>query len=107
MVETQYCITLDRIPEELYPEIATNHAQREEWVRLLSINLIEGYSEPLTEEFLKENNGLVIAEIELQKESQSFPLPDWVGKEVTGIKKYYNARLTMVPYSAWKKPKDK
>ncbi len=55
------------------------------------------------DEFLKENSGLVIAEIELQKESQSFPLPDWVGKEVTGIKKYYNARLTRVPYSAWKK----
>ena len=39
VVETQYCITLDRIPEEFYPEIAANQAQREEWVRLFSIDM--------------------------------------------------------------------
>jgi adenine-specific DNA-methyltransferase len=59
VVETNYCITLDRVPEELYPEIAANDAQREEWVRLFAIDKIEkdsngpGYSEPLTLEFLK------------------------------------------------------
>lgn len=37
VVETNYCITLDRIPEEFYPEIAANDAQREEWVRLLAL----------------------------------------------------------------------
>lgn len=42
VVETQYCITLDRIPERLYPEIATNERQREEWVRLLAIDEIKG-----------------------------------------------------------------
>ena len=41
VVETNYCITLDRVPEELYPEIAANDAQREEWVRLFAINEIE------------------------------------------------------------------
>ena len=66
VVETNYCITLDRVPEELYPEIAANDAQREEWVKLFSIDQIEkdlsgpGYSEPLTEEFLKDNPHLVL-----------------------------------------------
>jgi adenine-specific DNA-methyltransferase len=55
VVDTQYCITLDRIPEEFYPEIAANEAQREEWIKLFSIKDIPGYSEPLAPDFLKEN----------------------------------------------------
>ena len=56
VVDTNYCITLDRVPEELYPEIAANDAQREEWVRLFAIDEITGdltrpgYSVPLTVE---------------------------------------------------------
>ncbi|MCU0794580.1 MAG: site-specific DNA-methyltransferase [Akkermansiaceae bacterium] len=59
-----YVVTLDRIPEELYPEIAACDAQREEWVRLFAIDEIKGdlgrtgYSVPLTVEFLKENQNL-------------------------------------------------
>jgi adenine-specific DNA-methyltransferase len=59
VVETQYCITLDRIPEEFYSEIAANDAQRNEWVGLLAINEIKadlstpGYSAPLSIDFLK------------------------------------------------------
>jgi adenine-specific DNA-methyltransferase len=67
VVETNYCITLDRVPEQLYPEIASNDAQREEWIRLFAINEIKGqnlgqvaYSEPLTTEFLKANPFLAI-----------------------------------------------
>lgn len=72
VVETNYCVTLDRVPQELYPEIAANDAQREEWVKLFAIdeikaekgNLIEGgspaYTDPLTVEFLKANNKLVL-----------------------------------------------
>jgi len=66
VLETNYCITLDRVPEELYPEIAANDAQREEWVRLFAIDEIQptlehdGYSEPLTVEFLKANDKLVL-----------------------------------------------
>jgi adenine-specific DNA-methyltransferase len=66
VVETQYCVTLDRVPEELYPEIAANDTQREEWVRLFAIDQIEGdlttpgYSAPLTVEFLKANPYLVL-----------------------------------------------
>tara|TARA_R100001377_G_C3170821_1_gene103023 strand:+ start:315 stop:776 length:462 start_codon:yes stop_codon:yes gene_type:complete len=54
VVETQYCITLDRIPESFYPEIAANEQQREEWVKLFAIDDIKadmaqpGYSVPLT-----------------------------------------------------------
>jgi CYTH domain-containing protein len=44
----------------------------------------------------------VIAEIELDTEDQVFDLPDWIGKEVTGNKKYYNAYLVKHPYTTWK-----
>lgn len=58
VVDTQYCITLDRIPEEFYPEIAANEAQREEWVELFAIDKIDGYSEPLSVSFLEKNSSL-------------------------------------------------
>ena len=67
VVETNYCITLDRVPEELYPGIAANEAQHDEWVKLFAINEIEpdtignpGYAKPLAVEFLKANNKLVL-----------------------------------------------
>lgn len=66
VTETQYCITLDRVPESLYPAIAANDAQREEWVKLFAIDEIVGdtaqvgYSVPLTVEFLKENLFLLV-----------------------------------------------
>jgi len=66
VVQTDYCITLDRVPEELYPEICANEAQRKEWVELFAIDEIEkglmkaGYSNPLTEMFLKQNPFLVL-----------------------------------------------
>lgn len=49
-----------------------------------------------------ENSGLVVAEIELENADASFPLPDWVGREVTGDERYYNARLFKHPYSEWR-----
>lgn len=54
------------------------------------------------DEFLGENQGLVIAEIELESENQEFPLPPWAGREVTGDSRYYNASLTRKPYASWK-----
>lgn len=66
VVQSDYCITLDRVPEKLYPEIIANEAQRKEWVRLFAIDEIQGdmmtkaYSEPLTIEFLKQNPFLVL-----------------------------------------------
>ena len=53
------------------------------------------------DEFFGENEGLVIAEIELQSEDEAFEKPDWLGKEVTNIKKYYNSHLSKNPYKNW------
>lgn len=50
VLETQYCITLDRIPESFYPEIAANDAQREEWVKLFAIDEITKDRIPMFEE---------------------------------------------------------
>jgi len=66
VVETNYCITLDRVPEELYSEIVENEAQSDEWVNLFAIDEIranllhKGYSKPLTIEFLNTNKNLVL-----------------------------------------------
>lgn len=66
VVDTQYLVTLDRVPESLYAEIAANEAQRLEWVSLFSIDEIGGelgraaYSEPLSVEFLRENSFLTL-----------------------------------------------
>ena len=67
VIESNYCMTLDRVPESLYAEIAANDAQREEWVRLFAIDGIErdqrhtaAYTVPLSVEFLKENPFLVL-----------------------------------------------
>ena len=53
------------------------------------------------DEFFGENDGLVVAEIELESEDQSFDKPDWVGEEVTGDARYFNSNLIKVPYSKW------
>lgn len=47
------------------------------------------------------NDGLIIAEIELSSETEAFTKPAWLGKDVTGDPKYYNARLSQRPYSSW------
>ena len=53
------------------------------------------------DEFLGENAGLVVAEIELPSEHAAFDRPDWIGREVTGEKRYYNSSLIGSPYSQW------
>ena len=53
------------------------------------------------DEFLGENKGLVIAEVELQHEDEPFEKPDWLGEEVTGEIKYYNSQLSQHPYQDW------
>ena len=55
------------------------------------------------DEFLEENSGLVLAEVELEDEDQQPEFPDWLGQEVTGDVRYYNAYLAGNPFSAWKK----
>lgn len=53
------------------------------------------------DEFNGENQGLVMAEIELSSENEQFENPDWLGEEVTGDLRYYNSSLTKLPYSKW------
>ena len=53
------------------------------------------------DEFLGANAGLMVAEIELASEDETFNLPDWIAIEVTGDEKYYNSNLTVRPFSAW------
>lgn len=66
VVETQYCITLDRIPEEFYSEISANDGLRQEWIDLYGIDEIAGdltrpgYSVPLTADFLKAHSMLIV-----------------------------------------------
>jgi len=49
------------------------------------------------------NEGLVLAEIELENEQESFALPGWIGQEVSADIRYYNAYLSQNPYSTWPK----
>ncbi|WNH08773.1 CYTH domain-containing protein [Thalassobellus suaedae] len=53
------------------------------------------------DEFFGDNEGLVIAEVELKSENETFEKPDWLGEEVTGDVKYYNAMLSENPYKNW------
>jgi adenylate cyclase len=56
------------------------------------------------DEFHGDNAGLVVAEIELDAEDEAFEIPAWIGREVTGDKRYYNSSLIRLPYSKWKNP---
>jgi adenylate cyclase len=53
------------------------------------------------DEFFGENQGLLMAEVELESEDQAFAKPEWIGVEVTDDPKYYNANLIHNPYSKW------
>lgn len=83
VVETNYCVTLDRVPEKFYQEIAANDAQREEWVRLFAIDEIKGdltvpaYSAPLSAKFLKAQPALVL-------DTRHFT-PDFTARLIEGI----------------------
>lgn len=53
------------------------------------------------DEFYGDNEGLVLAEIELSAEDEEFAKPDWLGEEVTGDIRYYNSMLMKNPYKGW------
>ncbi len=55
------------------------------------------------DEFLGENKGLIVAEIELESEDAYFSKPEWIGEEVTGDPRYYNSSLVAHPFSLWGK----
>ncbi len=56
------------------------------------------------DEFLGDNAGLIIAEVELTTADQQVALPPWIGEEVTGDPRYYNSNLLKNPYSRWSRP---
>ncbi|MDR2076259.1 MAG: CYTH domain-containing protein [Desulfovibrio sp.] len=76
--------------------------------------LIEKYRYPVfhgglvweVDEFLGENLGLVLAEVELEREDQPLSKPAWISREVTGLARYYNSSLVGYPFSRWK-PEEK
>lgn len=53
------------------------------------------------DEFAGDNQGLIVAEVELTDENQIIELPDWIGKEVSDDPRYFNANLTKHPFSQW------
>lgn len=58
------------------------------------------------DEFFGDNQGLVIAEVELQSEAQPFARPPWLGQEVTHDPRYFNSNLSTQPYCTWSSAKD-
>lgn len=55
------------------------------------------------DEFYGENEGLILAEVELQSEDEKYKKPDFIGKEVTGDVRYYNSHLMKEPFTKWTK----
>lgn len=54
------------------------------------------------DEFYGDNEGLIMAEVELKSETEPFEKPSWLGKEVTNDKRYYNSYLSKKPFKNWK-----
>ena len=56
------------------------------------------------DEFHGTNDGLIVAEIELESEDEKFEIPNWIGQEVTQDERYYNMNLAVHPYTSWENP---
>jgi len=90
-------------------EKAIDVAEARELLQLCTSGLIEKYRYEVNsgeyvfevDEFLGANAGLVIAEVELKNEADFFEKPVWLGSEVTGDLRYYNAMLSQHPFSQW------
>lgn len=93
VVSTNYCITLDRIPEKYFEEIAKNKAQLEEWKELFKIDKFKGdmfsviYSEPLSVEFLKQTPSLVLDTKFFSNEFNENLISEFenIDSEITGV----------------------
>jgi CYTH domain-containing protein len=69
---------------------------KERWLVPAGKHIIE------VDEFFDDNEGLIMAEIELNDENEAFECPDFLGQEVTGDRRYYNSCLRVHPYKEWK-----
>lgn len=84
-------------------------ADAEPLLELCLGNLIEKYRYRIqhqghlweVDEFLGDNAGLVVAEIELSDVAEHFARPEWIGREVTGDPRYFNSNLVQFPYCQW------
>jgi adenylate cyclase len=72
-----------------------------QWVEKWRHIVVHEADEWEIDEFLGENAGLVIAELELNSEDQQFAVPDWLGEEVTHDERYYSFRLSQRPWRHW------
>ncbi|HMK05998.1 MAG TPA: CYTH domain-containing protein [Flavobacterium sp.] len=83
--------------------------EAEELLNLFSVSELDKIRYEITfsdkvwevDEFLGENEGLIVAEIELMSESEEFELPGWITREVTDEEKYYNSSLSVRPFKRW------
>lgn len=86
-----------------------SYADAENLLRLCEIGVIDkiryevivGVHVYEVDVFAKDNEGLIIAEIELKSENEHFEKPDWLGEEVTGDERYYNSYLSKKPFKNW------
>jgi adenylate cyclase len=88
------------IPIEDAKELAKNFATSE--LSKIRYKLVFGNKVWEVDEFLGVNAGLIVAEIELTSEDETYSIPNWIAEEVTGDEKYYNSNLTINPYQKWK-----
>ena len=71
------------------------------WIEKIRFEVRFGHHTWEVDVFQGENEGLIVAEIELTSEDEVFELPEWIGQEVSGDPKYYNVMLAKRPYSKW------
>ena len=92
-------------------ETSINKAEAEALLKLCEKGVIDKirYDIPVgnlvfeVDEFFGDNEGLIIAEIELNDVNEGFQKPNWLGEEVTGNTKYYNSQLSKQPFNTWNK----
>ncbi|KIA82381.1 adenylate cyclase [Kaistella solincola] len=94
--EFEYEIPFDEA-NELLDQFASTSLSKMRYKILVGNNLWE------VDEFFGDNEGLIVAEIELKDEAELFQIPVWVEDEVTGDEKYYNSNLTLFPFTDWNK----
>jgi CYTH domain-containing protein len=89
-----------RIPPEDAKYMLNNLCDKPAIEKYRFVTEYEGFKWEV-DEFLGDNAGLVVAEIELESEGQEFPRPGWLGEEVTDDARYYNANLVEKPFREW------
>jgi adenylate cyclase len=93
--EYEYSIPVDEAAELLATLCKKPQIQKERYLVNHADKLWE------IDVFAGDNEGLVVAEIELESEDEAIELPEWIDKEVSHHDRYYNMRLTSYPYSQW------